>query len=214
MKIQELWADENTQIMERYDLAMERIRLIAEDGTGQVSEPFDAYFLKMALFVGQIEELARRQMREELEDCSLKELKLQNQSLYQDILPENYEKSFANPAYAAAELGKEMGPLLAAFYAQLRGCIVFAFECRLKDITILCETLIEIYNRFEEEVPPVEAVRDILYWFYSDYTDVMLPFRIREQLDPSLTFAKDIIMESDFIAGSGTPSSSPAPTGG
>ena len=45
MKIQELWADENTQIMERYDLAMERIRLIAEDGTGQVSEPFDAYFL-------------------------------------------------------------------------------------------------------------------------------------------------------------------------
>ena len=198
MKIQELWADENTQIMERYDLAMERIRLIAEDGTGQVSEPFDAYFLKMALFVGQIEELARRQMREELEDCSLKELKLQNQSLYQDILPENYEKSFANPAYAAAELGKEMGPLLAAFYAQLRGCIVFAFECRLKDITILCETLIEIYNRFEEEVPPVEAVRDILYWFYSDYTDVMLPFRIREQLDPSLTFAKDIIMESDL----------------
>ena len=198
MKIQELWADENTRITERYDLAMERIRQIAEEGAGQAAEPFRAYFYKMALFVGQIEDLARRQLREELEDCSLEELKLLNRSLYQDILPENYEKSFANPAYAAAELGKEQGSLLAAFYAQLRGCIVFAYECRLTDITILCETLIEIYNRFEGEVPPAEAVRDILYWFYSDYTDVVLPYRIREQLDTCLTFAKDIIMEEDL----------------
>ncbi|RKJ02063.1 leucyl aminopeptidase [bacterium D16-54] len=198
MKIQELWADENTRITERYDLAMERIRQIAEEGAGQAAEPFRAYFYKMALFVGQIEDLARRQLREELEDCSLEELKLLNRSLYQDILPENYEKSYANPAYAAAELGKEQGSLLAAFYAQLRGCIVFAYECRLTDITILCETLIEIYNRFEGEVPPAEAVRDILYWFYSDYTDVVLPYRIREQLDTCLTFAKDIIMEEDL----------------
>ena len=198
MKIQELWADENTRITERYDLAMERIRQIAEEKARQAAEPFRAYFYKMALFVGQIEDLARRQLREELEDCSLEELKLLNRSLYQDILPENYEKSFANPAYAAAELGKEQGSLLAAFYAQLRGCIVFAYECRLTDITILCETLIEIYNRFEGEVPPAEAVRDILYWFYSDYTDVVLPYRIREQLDTCLTFAKDIIMEEDL----------------
>ena len=198
MKIQELWADENTRITERYDLAMERIRQIAEEKARQAAEPFRAYFYKMALFVGQIEDLARRQLREELEDCSLEELKLLNRSLYQDILPENYEKSYANPAYAAAELGKEQGSLLAAFYAQLRGCIVFAYECRLTDITILCETLIEIYNRFEGEVPPAEAVRDILYWFYSDYTDVVLPYRIREQLDTCLTFAKDIIMEEDL----------------
>ncbi|MFR5732909.1 MAG: hypothetical protein ACLUD2_14120 [Clostridium sp.] len=37
------------------------------------------------------------------------------------------------------------------------------------------------------------AVRDVLYWFFSDYTDVTLTYRIREQLDPGLSFAKDII---------------------
>ena len=81
MKIQELWADENTRITERYDLAMERIRQIAEEKARQAAEPFRAYFYKMALFVGQIEDLARRQLREELEDCSLEELKLLNRSL-------------------------------------------------------------------------------------------------------------------------------------
>ena len=38
----------------------------------------------------------------------------------------------------------------------------------------------------------------MLYWFFSDYTDVTLTYRIREQLDPGLSFAKDIIMESDL----------------
>lgn len=196
MKYQELWNDENTQIMERYDLAMERIAQIP--GETQVQEPYRTYFAEMAQFVGQIEDLARRQLREELEELSLEELQKLNRELYQDILPECYEQSYANPAYAAAQLGDEFGALLSAFYAQLRETVVFAYECRLTDIAILCETLIEIYNAFEEGTPEVKTVRNILYWFHSDYTDVTLTYRVREQLDPTLTFAKDIIMESDL----------------
>lgn len=196
MKYQELWNDENTQIMERYDLAMERIAEFPQE-TG-VQEPYRTYFVEMARFAAQIEDLARRQLREELEGLSLEELQALNAELYRDILPEYYEKSYANPSYAASLLGQEMGPLLSAFYAQLREAIVFAYECRLTDITILCETLIEIYNAFEDGTPETKTVRDILYWFHSDYTDVTLTYRIREQLDPSLSFAKDIIMESDL----------------
>lgn len=196
MDYQELWNNENTQIMERYDLATERIAQIP--GEMQVQEPYRAYFTAMAKFVGQIEDLARRQLREELEGLSLEELQKLNGELYRDILPEHYEESYANPSYAAAQLGPELGPLLSAFYAQLREAIVFAYECRLTDITILCETLIEIYNGFESGTVSAKTVQDILYWFYSDYTDVTLTYRIREQLDPSLTFAKDIIMKSDL----------------
>lgn len=195
-KYQELWNEENTQVRERYDLAMERIAQIP--GEHRVKEPYQGYFACMAGFVGQIEDLALRQMREELEDLSLEEQKALNRTLYADVLPEQYEESYANPAYAAKLLGEDYGPLLSAFYAQLRGMIVFAYECRLTDITILCETLIEIYNMFEDGVPPVKSLKDVFYWFHSDYTDVTLAYRIREQLDPALSFAKDIIMESNL----------------
>lgn len=195
-KYQELWNEENTLVRERYDLAMERIAEIP--GENRVAEPYRAYFECLSGFVGQIEDLALRQMREELEDISLEEQKALNRALYADVLPDHYEESYANPAYAAKLLGEDYGPLLSAFYAQLRGTIVFAYECRLTDITILCETLIEIYNMFEEGVPPVKSLKDVLYWFHSDYTDVTLAYRIREQLDPALSFAKDIIMESDL----------------
>lgn len=195
-KYQELWNEENTQVRERYDLAMERIAQIP--GEHRVKEPYQGYFACMAGFVGQIEDLALRQMREELEDLSLEEQKALNRTLYADVLPEQYEESYANPTYAAKLLGEDYGPLLSAFYAQLRGMIVFAYECRLTDITILCETLIEIYNMFEDGVPPVKSLKDVFYWFHSDYTDVTLAYRIREQLDPALSFAKDIIMESNL----------------
>lgn len=208
MDYQELFQEENRQIMERYDLAMERIAQMRQEFTcpdagaaganASVAEPFGGYFLSMAQFAGQIEELARCRMRDELEALSLAELKKLNYELYSDILPEHYEESYANPAFAVKKLGEELGTLLAAFYAQLRGAVVFAYECRLTDITILCETLIELYNMFEEEVPSAKRVRDVLYWFHSDYTDVTLTYRIRETLDPALTFATDIIMESDL----------------
>ena len=83
MKYQELWNRENTQIMERYDLAMERIAQIP--GEARVQEPFRSYFEAVCRFAGQIEELARRQLREELEDLSLAELQELQKSLYQDF---------------------------------------------------------------------------------------------------------------------------------
>lgn len=196
VKYQELWNEENTNIRERYDLAMERILEIPSEE--RVAEPYRSYFNQMAAFTAQIEELARLQLREDLDAFTLEELQQLNDRLYADILPEHYTESYANPAYAVRMLGADLGPLLSAFYAQFRAAIVFAYECRLTDITILCETLIEIYNMFEDSEPQARAVRDVLYWFFSDYTDVTMTYRIREQLDPGLSFAKDIIMESDL----------------
>ena len=196
VKYQELWNEENTNIRERYDLAVERILEIPSEE--RVAEPYRSYFNQMAAFTVQIEELARLQLREDLDGLTLEELQQLNHRLYADILPEHYTESYADPAYAVRMLGADLGPLLSAFYAQFRAAIVFAYESRLTDIAILCETLIEIYNMFEDGIPQARAVRDVLYWFFSDYTDVTLTYRIREQLDPGLSFAKDIIMESDL----------------
>ncbi|MCD8121109.1 MAG: aminopeptidase [Clostridiales bacterium] len=196
MNVQELFGEENTRIQERYDLAMERILAVPSETA--VEEPYRAYFVMLAGWAAQIDELGRHCMRDELDALSLAELKQLNHSLFVDILPDHYGESYANPVFAARCLGEEMGPLLAAFYTQFRAVVVFAYECRLTDITILCETFLQIYTLFEEDVPSADSVRDVLYWFFSDYTDVTLTYRLREQLDPTLSFARDIIMESDL----------------
>ena len=79
VKYQELWNEENTNITERYDLAMERILEIPAENRG--AEPYRAYFNQMAAFTAQIEELARMQLREDLDSLILPELQKLNHSL-------------------------------------------------------------------------------------------------------------------------------------
>ncbi len=200
MDYRELWKEENQAVLERYQLSMERIRQIPEEGLAE--KAFQEYFISVAGFISRIgdltEEIDRAGVRGYVYSRSLSELAEENRRLYEDILPEHYEESYANPAYAVKKLGEEYGRLLAFLYTEIRGQIVFAFESRLWNITILNETFIEVYNLFEEQIPGAQAIQDVLYWFVSDYADQTVAYRVREGIDPSLSFGRDIIMEEDF----------------
>ncbi len=191
-----MFQQENDMIMERFLLSMERIRQIELEET--VAEPFRDYFNKTAGFIVMIGEYHKFLEEGKQRTASIEELKEWNHKLYDDILPGHYDTSYANPQYAESRLSEEYGQILAYLYKEIRGDIVFVQEHRLSDVTILNELLIEIYNRFEEEKPEIESVKEIIYWFVSDYTDHTVSFRVREGLDPSLSFAVDIIKNHDL----------------
>ncbi|WP_099470041.1 aminopeptidase [Konateibacter massiliensis] len=197
MNYRELFKEENEAIMERYDLSMERIEVISKEEN--VAEPYRDFFHRTARFIIEIADLVRMVQRDELEAKSLEEVQALNTSLYQDILGDNYERSYGNPAYAVNHLGEEYGRYLSFLYTEIRGMIIYAYEQRLTDITIHNELFIEIYNAFEdmEELTP-ETVKNTLYWFVSDYSDMTVEYRIREQLDIELSFAADIITKEDL----------------
>ena len=182
---------------ERMELAAERISQIAADSN--VPVPFARFFKEEAQFITKMLELSEIIREKKTQQWTLEEWKLNNESLYADILPEQYQTSFGNPEYAVQELGEVHGRILSFLYAEIRGLIVFAFEQRWDDILIICELFIEIYNCFEEEeLPGYRQIQQIIYWYVSDYSDQTLAYRIREAVDPSLDFATKIIMESDL----------------
>ncbi|MEG2232159.1 MAG: aminopeptidase, partial [Lachnospiraceae bacterium] len=131
-------------------------------------------------------------------------LQERNQRLYQDIFPAAYEQSYANPCYAASCMGIEYGRLFSCIYAEMRALIVYAYEQNLFDMTIRMELFLEIYHAFcydrqvEQTQPSYETIRQILYWFVSDYSEPELEVRIAEQVDPGYDFAVKLIMESDL----------------
>ncbi len=184
------------------ELLNERLRPVAErisqiPGETLVPEAYREYFSHCAEFLKQVLPICEEKVPGE--GLSLEQLKERNHSLYADILPEQYETSYANPAYAVAKFGGKMGQYLSMLYTELRHCIAFAYEKRYWDLTVLCELFSEVYSCFTDgEVPTAGEVRDILYWFFSDYSEEMVSDRIREQVDPSLTFATDIVMKADL----------------
>ncbi|MGN1378042.1 MAG: aminopeptidase, partial [Dorea sp.] len=183
-------------IEERYELAIARIQSIKCENT--VREPYREYFVKMAEFAEMIHKLREELIGGVYQRADAEHLKAWNHMLYQDILPENYETSYANPDYAAAELGEVYGKMLGFLYAELRGAIPYVYEGKTEYLDILFELLIEIYNLFEGEEPEPDTIKDVLYWYASDYCDVFVADRIREQICPEESFAVDMIMNSDL----------------
>jgi len=188
---------EERQIKERYHLTIDRIRDIVGEKT--VAPIYLSYFQLTAKFILEIDGILNRILTKPTEKCTLEELRKENTNIYRDILEENYETSYANPSYAVMEMGEEIGRLLSFLYTEIRGEIAYVYEKKLLYLTICNELFIEIYNCFEgEEVPNYKELKDIIYWYASDYSDVFVADRIEEQLNPECSFATDIIMESDL----------------
>ena len=181
----------------RYELAIERIENIKGENT--VSEKYRDYFRTLADFALLVDKLKEKIENGEYYKFSIEELECWNTHLYDDVLGEHYKTSYANPAFATEKFGIEYGRLMSFLYTELRGVIPYAFEKKTEYLDILFELFIEVYNQFEEEnEPEYEHVRQTIYWYASDYCDVFLADRIKEQIDPEDNFAADLIMNSDF----------------
>ncbi|MBO5468820.1 MAG: aminopeptidase [Lachnospiraceae bacterium] len=196
MEYKKLFREENESVQERLELACERIHAFTIES--RIQQPFWDYFQKMAAFVELLSDWKYQIESGELWQQDMDTIQAYNHRLYADILPDSYETSYANPAYAVTQMGEEYGSLLSFVYTELRGSIIYVVEHRLFDLTIQLELLVEILCLFEEGVPDAKDIRNIIYYFVSDYADHTVDYRTREILDPQLSFATDIIMQSNL----------------
>lgn len=189
-------------IQERYELALARIREIPGEHIGVPA--LEEYFSRVAGFLSLMGETWEYVSSGRLETSSLEEMKAYNTSLYEDILPGNYGKSYANPAWAVQQLGEEFGRALSFLYYEMRSLIAFAYEQRLEDMVIRLELFVEVYAAFVYEwqenggVPEYEAIRTILYWYASDYADVAAGQKVADLVATKDSFAAAIVESADL----------------
>ena len=201
MKYQELFEELNDSVSERYELMVDRISSYTKDQNEKaVTLELDDYFRTTAEFILVLDEWKNFVNDGGLDRASIEELREWNDKLYADIIEDTgaYETSYANPNYAVSKLGDEIGPLLSFLYAEIRAGIVFAVESRYTELTVLYELFVEVLCLFEEGMPTVKELKEVLYYYVNDYAEMMIDYRVREMVDPDLTFATDIIMESDL----------------
>lgn len=187
---------------ERFALAAERISQIA--GEKVVDEKFQSYFAENADFLAVMIEEYEWVRDGGPEKAELMELQRHNEICFIDLVGRNYETSYANPAWAVAKLGEEFGQLLCAVSAELHSLPAFVYEQELEAVTIRLELFLEIYHAFayaaqeENRLPAVADIREIFYWFASDYSELITERAIAEGVDWERDFAVRIIEESDL----------------
>lgn len=186
---------------ERYQLVLERIREIP--GEQCCGKEFKEYFDEMASFVMLLHDTKCFLEEGGLKTASLEELQRRNHALYADILPEHYEESYGNPAYAVRKLGK-FGQELCWLYAELRRMIEYLYQGETEQVVIGLELLAEVYAAFTYEwnenqaLPSEENIRKTLYWYMSDYADIRTERDVRQMVCPEGCFVADIIRNCDL----------------
>ena len=214
--------DKNDLVRERYALAIERIGEIPEESicTGRLQD----YFEEMAAFVLLMDQAWEMVESGRLRQMTLEELQVFNRKLYEDILPEHYQRSYANPDYAADCLGEPIGQMFSFVSAELRGMIAAAFEQDKMAMVIRMELLLEVYQAcvcaVQEQTenarrqegnktcrrdsadmqiwPDAAAVQQILYWYVSDYFEPETYGKVAKLVCSQQDFASRIILESDL----------------
>jgi len=139
-------------IKERYELVTGRIDEIAKES--ELKAPFGDYFSKTAGFLKKLAYVIDVSETGDIRELSLDELREMNASLYEDIIKENYDNSYANPDYITGVFEKYGIPsgyasCLCFLYSELRGMISYAFENRMDIVTVYEELFVEIYGMFE-----------------------------------------------------------------
>ena len=189
----QIWIDFSDGIFEeRYQLAIERISEFPGTLKGNAAEYFTV-LRDLALLCGK----ERR-----AENCCRKV----NELLFRDVSEEGYHGSFLDPDTAAEKLG-DAAQLLSLWYAEFRGIIPFSFENRVKDVTVLLETTIQLFSVFEERTGHAGSagyadilpeLSDIIYSYLYDYAEEFMSDEVRHDADPACSFALDLVMHADL----------------
>ncbi len=196
MGYQEYDQDMNEECEERRKLVRERLEELLREET--VPALYRTYFRERAEFLLYLDALAGQRESGELFSVSMETCQRRNETLYGALREAAYDTCYGNPAYAAAQFGKEAGQLLSFLYSELFAGIGYVFEGRKEAYVMLCELFVQVYNCFEQEEPDLKEARQIIYWYFHDYSEIFAWRQVAEMVDPGLDFYTRIVMESDL----------------
>lgn len=185
MKYLELIKESNEELKERYELVTQRVAELAQDASD--AGKYADYFEKTAQYLVLLDTIVKGAKGKEIID-----------KLYVDIIGDAYATSYANPTFAVEQFGEEAGHILTALCARIRGCRLSVFEGNLQNICIISELFVELYSYFCEENVELALVKEALYSFMHDYTEVFNEDAIVRLVNPNYDYYMDIVMDSDL----------------
>lgn len=190
---------ETDDILERYELASERIATIKEDK--DLPDNLQAFFNQVTDFIQTIVPIMNKATANELANRSLEECERDAEAIFAIYKEERYSNSFLCPTYDVEQLGEELGGVLSSVFYRLTNMIHVAFAGRLDIFTIYMELFLQVYGECQMETEDKyrrEGVVSALYSFQHDYCNIFTSESLITMIDPEYDFYTDIIVNADL----------------
>ena len=177
----------NEEIEDKYKKSLNKIKEIyrqTKDCDSKCKKnKYSIYFNKIAGFILELAELEDKIDHVYFQSTDFETLNKENNRLFSDIIPKNYEKSYANPTYCVNVFGKEIGQLLTTFYTKYRNYITYAFLHKKFMMEKWNKLFIDTFAYIHENEIEYEKLKELVTRISRtpELKDTQL--RIRENLD-------------------------------
>ncbi len=128
----------------------------------------------------------------------IKELESFNQSIYSEILAENYDTSFANPAYAVAQYGDKIGQLISAIYIEYRAYFSHVVNFEINDLAKKNQLFLDIVASMKAEKKDYDSIFAIYKAHVTNLSLEEKELNTRSTFDPDNYGFGKIVMEADL----------------
>ncbi len=151
-------------IQERYKLVLQRVYEVASEPFGHPEA--EAYFH----VEGRKLLLAARSLEESRKDVPEGQALLEEKDAWED-----YEGSYADPAFAVARFGTDLGQVLSFLSYEMGSLRGYASAGRQEEMLVRMELFSQVHALFSYEweenkgLPEAKELRECVYWFAWDY---------------------------------------------
>ncbi|TCK90539.1 leucyl aminopeptidase (aminopeptidase T) [Natranaerovirga hydrolytica] len=193
MAFKDIIKKDNEKIIEQYETMIQNIKDL-NDQTNNPKNNHEKYLNFVSDFLINLTEEERLMDEHYFKNQSIEAIQSKNEKLYQDIINDEYNKSYANPSYSVELFGETLGQVLAFVYTELRGCIADVFEHRLYDLTLYGELFLKIANDIQDS----HTIKGILKDFYEENLSYFIERNVNDRFNTDYGFATEIIMNNDL----------------
>lgn len=196
MGYKELNTQTNERYEERLELVVERLEEISR--SDELEKNFADYFRVVSEYLLLQSRIAGMAMDGSLQKMSEAEGKELNYKLYTQFTKENYETSYANPAYSVKVFGQEYGQHFAAILNRISSASRYVFEGNIEYLCIYAELVVELYTYFESDEAAPKAVDDCLHSFMHDYMEIFTDNSINRSFTTKYDYEQEVVENSDI----------------
>ena len=196
MGYKELNTQTNERYEERLELVVERLEEISR--SDELEKDFADYFRVVSEYLLLQSRIAGMAMDGSLQKMSEAEGKELNDKLYTQFTKENYETSYANPAYSVKVFGQEYGQHFAAILNRISSASRYVFEGNIEYLCIYAELVVELYTYFESDEAAPKAVDDCLHSFMHDYMEIFTDNSINRSFTTKYDYEQEVVENSDI----------------
>ncbi|MFX0066753.1 MAG: aminopeptidase, partial [Candidatus Hermodarchaeota archaeon] len=198
----EYFAQENEKIKDSYEETLTIISNILGETESypQDGEKKNYYqlFYSTAQWILKLAEYERVLSPEYFSSKDFDTLFQENQALYSDLFPENYETSYANPSYCVKVFGDRFGQLMSFFYVKYRTYIQFAFSHQLFQMEKYNKLFIDVFQYVRDNFINYDQLEKLILRLQFEDRELDYFYQYKLQYDPAYRFFTDIIEHDDL----------------